>query len=360
MLTLRWCRERKIWGDNVMRTPEGTGEYGKRWQAAKGTTASNVLYRRMSTNPDAEDTYRTCLQQLGPDAPECATLLETAKSDPAQRLTSQREVLGHRKNQAVAGFCGMMPTTTKDATAEYLGGSRLRSGLCQNFCGTESVRGDGLCSHKLTEYCASQRKAGLNEESCHCYLPEDAYKEVRAEANKVIGESSELAQKVNAALDQYNVRNDCWYTPCQKMNPSLGPLTSSCPVQNIKVCVQNASDNALQAARDINIIQKCDFDGTGGPAKPPVSPPTGGGGTGTGGGGGGTGTGGGGGDNTKPPSTTTTPTTPPPAADQPPSADQAAIEEQQKEEQAKKVKIVAASAAGASVLALGIKLLFFR
>ena len=62
----------------------------------------------------------------------------------------------------------------------------------------------------------------------------------------------------------------CWYLPCVKSEPGVGPPSSTCPVQQIEVCVNEAAQNVLKAARDINIVQNCDFRG---PSKPPPTSP---------------------------------------------------------------------------------------
>ena len=66
------------------------------------------------------------------------------------------------------------------------------------------------------------------------------------------------------------LKDYCWYVPCQAAEPGVGPPSSTCPAQQIEVCVNEASQNVLKAARDIKIVQSCNF---GGP--PPATDPAG-------------------------------------------------------------------------------------
>ena len=60
-----------------------------------------MYHRRVAEPDETADLYRSCLQQLGADSPECQNLLEENVPDPAQQF-AVRPGLRVEKKSALA------------------------------------------------------------------------------------------------------------------------------------------------------------------------------------------------------------------------------------------------------------------
>ena len=237
--------------------------------------------------------YRQCLKRLGVDDVTCAAYLKRTVKQTDKQYAMQVEVLGHKARQAVSGLCGMTEEDDPAHEVHLLGGSRIRSQMCQMFCSRVASRDNGSCAQKLQKYCESQTEQGGHEESCSCWLPRDTYTQVLMKQQDSLGLTSDTAMQVNSAITNSSMRPHCWYKRCNASRNTMGPPDSQCPSTTINVCINEIDRSKLTAGRDLNINMECHMGGgdpnkddpgqTPGPTKGKTNPGGGGGGGGGGG-----------------------------------------------------------------------------
>ena len=224
--SLRLERERRIFGDGAERAEEYNN----------GTNGTNpVYYRRRSETLEPVRTYRSCLQQLGPDADECERFLEHVRPDPSQALALQANVPGEVAGSKAIGICGIQTNGVPTEQDTLIGGALLRSEQCQRFCQSAKGRADGLCARRLNQYCASQTQPTAEEPSCSCWLSDATYTKFLEESHQNLDSAEtttkqgKLAERVNKLITQAQMKNYCWFTPCNSSKTSTGPPEGTCP-----------------------------------------------------------------------------------------------------------------------------------
>ena len=314
---LRVERERRIFGDGLLRNSAGTGEFttqaplhrglrgglrptpgAPRWRTARPTMAAMWCSTRGAPTPwtTPPPTGPVCRRSDSPKRHRCHSgccLSTTPRSAmptwtvsnrtpsaeyrwrggwgvpwhphrthppfcaPDRQLDLQKDVLGELQDQTPGGMCGIdSAETVRDQEAHLLGGSRIRSKTCQRFCQNHTSRANGYCAKQLSEYCASETEPGFNEDSCNCWMTDEAYQKVLLKQQEDMALTSETAQKINEAITRANMKSQCWYTPCNASVPapvrtgtapaaksSNGPPDGSCPPPSGRVSPSTVTDD---------------------------------------------------------------------------------------------------------------------
>jgi hypothetical protein len=243
-------RERQLFGDTRPRGTAGrspTGEYSEWWSRMGRPPTGVVLYQRRAPPSSNTEAYRSCMVQLGMDAPECESFLFTAATTAHAQYTLQKSVLEQVTGQPQQpGLCG------PDKDHPILGVARLWSKTCTEFCKSNQAREEGSCRNGLLAYCQTQDNSdGLQDPMCSCYLSTESYREIRAKANQKLGSTSPVAAKINEVIANNKMKEYCWYGPCHEQ--ANRPADSTCPGGDVIECTQLFSDCQAKAAVRVQV-----------------------------------------------------------------------------------------------------------